>query len=59
MFQEARRHADEVHAAEGYTNARLRKWIEDAGYRDTDHEPKKGRSVVDSPAARGVSHSEF
>ena len=51
VFREARRHADEVHAAEGYTNAQLRKWIEDGGYRDTDHEPKKRGSVVDSPAS--------
>ena len=58
VLQAARRHSEEAHAAEAYTDGQLRKWIETSGYDDVDHAPKQpggwtnfvGRSGTDPRA---------
>ena len=37
ILQDARKHADEVHADRGYTDDQLREMIKTGGYEDTQH----------------------
>lgn len=37
LLQEARRHSDEVHADENFTDDQLRGFIQGGGYDDTQH----------------------